>query len=45
MFLGFMDVFSSTLAGVVIFSLLGYMSLKLRVDISQVVTSGKDFSF
>ena len=40
MFLGFMDVFSSTLAGVVIFSLLGYMALKLQVDISAVVQSG-----
>eukprot|EP00112_Aurelia_sp_Birch-Aquarium-sp1_P019261 Seg4729.1 transcript_id=Seg4729.1/GoldUCD/mRNA.D3Y31 product="Sodium-dependent dopamine transporter" protein_id=Seg4729.1/GoldUCD/D3Y31 len=45
MFLGFMDVFSSTLAGVVIFSLLGYMSLKLRVDISKVVTSGPGLAF
>ncbi len=44
-FLGFMDVFSSTLAGFVIFSLLGYISTKLRVDISTVVTSGPGLAF
>ena len=45
MFLGFMDIFSSTLAGVVIFSLLGYMALKLQVDISAVVQSGTFLRF
>jgi len=44
-FLGFMDIFSSTLAGVVIFSLLGYMALKLQVDISTVVQSGPGLAF
>eukprot|EP00794_Sanderia_malayensis_P014104 gene14104-15577_t len=44
-FLGFMDVFSSTLAGFVIFSLLGYISTKLQVDISTVVTSGPGLAF
>ena len=40
MFLGFMDIFSSTLAGIVIFSLLGYMALKLGVSVDDVVQSG-----
>ena len=39
-----MDVFSSTLAGIVIFSLLGYMALKLQVDIGTVVQSGKVYN-
>ena len=36
-----MDTFTSSLAGFVIFSVLGFMSQKLGIDIKEVVQSGK----
>lgn len=40
-----MDTFTSSLAGFVIFSVLGYMSKQIGIDIEKVVQSGKSNEF